>query len=59
MQQAFEVPVKVIFEAPDRIHAETTFSLGLDSFKIDRPSLMFVKVDDEMKIDAKLWFKKP
>jgi hypothetical protein len=38
------------------VHASTTFAISLDNFKVERPSLMFVKVDDELKLDAKLAF---
>jgi hypothetical protein len=38
------------------VRANTTFSISLDGYKIERPSLMFVKVDDELKLDAKLTF---
>ena len=34
------------------------FGLSLDAFKVERPSLMFVKVEDELKLDANLVFTK-
>jgi hypothetical protein len=40
------------------VHATATLAISLDNYKIERPSLMFVKVDDELKIDAKLAFKR-
>jgi hypothetical protein len=40
------------------VHASTTFAISLDGYKVERPSLMFVKVDDELKLDAKLVFNR-
>ena len=54
--QAMELPVTVKFEAADRVVATTSFQLSLDAFKVERPSLMFVKVDDALKVDATLTF---
>ena len=50
--QPLEVPVKVTFTAPASVTATASFGLSLDAFKVERPSLMFVRVDDELKIDA-------
>jgi polyisoprenoid-binding protein YceI len=58
VQQLFEVPVTIEWVSANELRAQATFRLSLESYKIDRPSLMFVKVDDDMKIDAKLVFKK-
>lgn len=52
VSQTQEIPVTIQFEAADRIVATTSFSVSLDSFKVERPSLLFVKIDDEMKVDA-------
>ncbi len=51
-----DLPIVVRFEAPDRATATTTFTISLDAYKVERPSLMFVKVDDALKIDAQLAF---
>ena len=56
VQQVFDLPVEVTWESPTSVKAATTFAISLDGYKIERPSLMFVKVDDELKIDAKLTF---
>ena len=58
VQQVLEVPVKIVFESADRVRVESSFTVSVDSFKIERPSLMFVKIDDDMKIDANLVFQK-
>ena len=43
-------------ESANRIRASASFAISLDSYKVERPSLMFVKVDDQLKIDAKTLF---
>jgi len=54
----FEIPVDVTWEAADKVHAVTSFNVSLDAYKVERPSLMFVKVEDTMVVDADLRFKK-
>ena len=54
--QTMDIPVTVKFEAADRAVATTSFQIGFDAFKIERPALMFVKVDDAIKIDASVTF---
>src|SRR5262249_51832488 len=58
VQQTFDVPVDVTWEAANKVRAKVTFAISLDGYKVERPSLMFVKVDDELKVDAKLVFAK-
>ena len=55
-QKVFDLPVDVIWDAANKVHATATFAVSLDGYKVERPSLMFVKVDDELKLDAKLVF---
>ena len=59
VQTVFDVPVDVTWESATKVSAATTFAISLDAYKIERPSLMFVKVDDELKLDAKLVFARP
>jgi polyisoprenoid-binding protein YceI len=54
----FEIPVEVTWESADKVRAKSTFNVSLDAYKVERPSLMFVKVDDTMVIDADLRLKK-
>jgi hypothetical protein len=54
----FEVPVALIWESPTRVRASASFDVSLDAYKVERPSLMFVKVDDKLAISAKLLFRK-
>ena len=58
VQQVFDLPVDVTWDAANKVHANTTFAISLDAYKVERPSLMFVKVDDELKLDAKLAFSR-
>ncbi len=50
------IPVKL--EPQDgKLHATFSFVLSLDAFKIERPELLFVKVDDALKIDGDVLFE--
>lgn len=49
-----EVPVKVRFETPERAAADGAFAVSLDAFEVQRPSLLFVKVEDRLDVTAKL-----
>lgn len=57
-QKTLDVPIKVVFESASRVRASCSFELSLEGFKVERPSLMFKKVDDALKIDADLVFGK-
>jgi hypothetical protein len=54
--QTFEVPVELRWERENRVYASAQLVISLDAFKVERPSLMFVKVDDQVRIDASLLF---
>ena len=56
VQNVFDLPVELTWESANKVRAATSFAISLDGYKIERPSLMFVKVDDELKLDAKLEF---
>jgi polyisoprenoid-binding protein YceI len=56
IQNVIDLPIDITWESPTKVHATTTFAISLDGYKVERPSLMFVKVDDELKLDAKLDF---
>lgn len=58
VQQVLDVPVKVIFESAQRIVTDARFAISLDGFKIERPSLMFVKCEDALTINAHLVWKR-
>lgn len=49
-----DVPVKVRFESPGRVHVESVFAVSLEAFEVHRPSLLFVKVEDRLDVTASL-----
>jgi polyisoprenoid-binding protein YceI len=53
-----EVPVTVSFTDASHATAKAAFDISLDAYKIERPSLMFVKIDDACHITADLAFAK-
>lgn len=55
---AVELPVTLTFESASKVKAAVSFAVSLDAFKIERPSLLFIKVEDQMKLDAALTFSR-
>jgi len=53
VQQPIEVKVELSNKA-EHLVAEAHLLLSLDAFRIERPSLLFVKIDDALKLDAHL-----
>lgn len=49
-----EVTAKVRFDTADRASVEGAFSLSLDAFEVERPSLLFVRIDDRLDLTARL-----
>jgi hypothetical protein len=56
VEHLVELPVAVTFESAGRARAKAHFSVSLDAYKVERPSLMLVKMEDEVVIDADLVF---
>ncbi|MFO0579055.1 MAG: YceI family protein [Polyangia bacterium] len=56
VKKVLEVPVKLTYASATRVRAEAHLSLSLDEFKVERPSLMFIKVDDAMAVDVSVSF---
>lgn len=48
VKQAVEVPMTVTFTSAKEARAEGTFTLSLEAHKVQRPSLLMVKVDDAL-----------
>jgi hypothetical protein len=48
------IPVKVRFESGTRATVETSFPVSLDAHGVERPSLLFMKVEDRIEIAARL-----
>lgn len=57
VKKSLDVPVKLTYESASRVRATAHLSLSLDEFKIERPSLLFAKVDDELKLDVDILLK--
>jgi polyisoprenoid-binding protein YceI len=56
VRQVLDAPVELTLGADQRVKAKTRFTVSLDAFRVERPSLLFVKVDDAIVIDAELIF---
>jgi hypothetical protein len=54
-KQQAEIPI-TLDSANGGLHAKFTFPISLDALKVDRPELLFVKVDDAVNIDGDLTF---
>jgi len=48
------IPVKVRFESATRATVESSFPVSLEAHGVERPSLLFVKVEDRIEIAARL-----
>jgi polyisoprenoid-binding protein YceI len=49
-----DVPVAVRFDRPDHASAEATFAVSLEAYGVERPALLFVKVEDRVEVQARL-----
>ena len=56
VKKILDVPVKLTYASATNIRAEAHLSLSLDEFKVERPSLMFVKIDDALQVDVNIAF---
>jgi hypothetical protein len=56
-KQAVDVPVKLRPEGGG-VRATFSFPISLEAFKVERPSLLFVKVDDRVVIKGDLLFRR-
>ncbi len=54
VKQAVEVPLTVTFTSAKEASTEGTFELSLEAHKVERPSLLMVKVDDKLVLEPKL-----
>lgn len=54
VKQPVEVPLRVTFTSPGTATAEGSFDISLEAFKVERPSLLMVKVDDTLVLEQKL-----
>ncbi len=53
VQKQVEVPMEVLFNSAKEITAAGRFTISLESYKVDRPSLLMIKVDDVLELETK------
>ncbi len=51
-----DIPVQLTYESATSIKAKAHLTLKVEDFKVERPSLMFVKIDNDMPVDVELSF---
>jgi len=56
VKKILDIPVKLTYTSATQVKAEAQLKLSLEDYKIDRPSLMFVKINDEMPVDISITF---
>lgn len=54
VKQPVEVPMTVTFTSAKEARAEGSFKLSLEAHKVQRPSLLMVKVDDALVLEPQL-----
>jgi polyisoprenoid-binding protein YceI len=57
IKQPVTFPMTVVFNSATEAVAEGTFDISLDAYKVERPSLLMVKVDDKLVLEPKLVFQ--
>jgi polyisoprenoid-binding protein YceI len=53
VKQVVEVPMEVVFNSARDVSAEGRFVISLEAHKVERPSLMLVKVEDALVLETK------
>ena len=53
---SYTVPLELHFDSATSVNVKTHFNISLDAHKVERPSLMFVPVEDDVKIDVDATF---
>ena len=54
MKQRVEVPVSIAYAADGSAGVRGTMKISLEAYRVERPSLLFVKVDDDCRIEFDL-----
>jgi polyisoprenoid-binding protein YceI len=57
VKRPLDVPAEVSFAADGGALVKAKFAVSLDAHRIDRPSLLFVKVEDQLLVDVELKLK--
>jgi hypothetical protein len=58
VKQRVEVPLSVEFAPDGSAHAVAKLAVSLDAHRVKRPSLLFIKVDDECLVDVDLTLRR-
>lgn len=58
VKQPIEVPLSVEFAPDGSAHAVAKLKVSLDAHRVQRPSLLFIKVDDECVVDVDLTLRR-
>ena len=58
VKKPYSMPVTVEAQPDGSLHVKSAFEVSLDAHGIERPSLLFVKVDDVCRIDVDLLLRK-
>ena len=56
VSQILDLSIELKWENPNRVRASAKFPVSLEAFHVERPSLMFVKVEDTVRIEADILF---
>ncbi|MGC4119750.1 MAG: YceI family protein [Myxococcales bacterium] len=51
------VPLQLEWSSPTEVRVKTTFTVSLDAYEVQRPSLLFMKIDDACTIGVDLSLK--
>ena len=58
VKQAVEIPVSLLFAGDGSAEVKGKMKLSLDSYKVERPSLLMIKLDDTCAIEFDLTLRK-
>ena len=56
VQKLIDVPIKITWDNDRRARVECHFTISLEAFGVERPSLMFTRVEDALPIEVNLQF---
>mgnify|MGYP001316933306 CR=1 FL=1 len=54
IKKTYEIPLNISLVSETAYQVESIFSISLNDFKVKLPSLLFLSIDDEIKIEVKL-----
>jgi polyisoprenoid-binding protein YceI len=53
VERGVEVPMEVLFRSAREVSAEGRFTISLESYEVERPSLLLVRVEDTLVMEMK------